>query len=146
MNAWLILILIPIELAIGLMVIRALLNNAWVPIQSAFPEQTVLSPCFRRNYQSFSFGVVNAGFCYHVEMDDNHLHITPVRPLRWAGQKTASVPWSEIQLHKKQPMLKRHARVLINKSDIVGPAWCFEMLKIQNQEEQAFSSQSENAK
>jgi hypothetical protein len=135
MNAWLILVLIPIELAIGLMVIRALLNSVWIPIQTVYPEQTVLVPCFHRNYQSFSFGLINAGFCYHVTVDDNHLHIAPVRPLRWGGQKTASIPWSEIRLHKKQPMLKRYARVLVKKTEIVGPAWCFEMLRIQSQEE-----------
>lgn len=130
MGAWIVLILIPIELTVAVVVVKALLGNAWRPIEQAFPEKPKMEPNFQRYYQSLSFGIVNAGFSYHITIDDEYLHLAPVRPLCWLGLRTASIPWGEIQFHKKQPMSKRFARVVIAKQDVVAPAWCFEMLKL----------------
>ena len=134
MIEWLVIAFIPVEIAIGFTVVSLLLNNAWMPIQRAFPEQPALQPNYRRNFQSLSFGLINAGFCYHVILDDNCLHLIPVRPLRWVGQRAASIPWNAIEFHKKQPFGKRFARVVIAKQEVVAPAWCFEMLKAQHAE------------
>lgn len=133
MIEWLIIALIPVELAVGLTIAGLMLNTVWFPIQKAFPEKRVLEPSFQKYYQSLSFGWVNAGFCYHITLDDEHLHIVPVRLLRWLGQQQASIPWEDIELSKKQPMSKRFARVNIAKSEVVAPAWCFEMLKVRNE-------------
>ena len=130
MRLWMVLVFVVAELAIGLTVVRMLLGNAWRPLQTAFPSQAPLEPHYRRNFQSFSFGLINAGFSIHVIVDDQYLHLIPAKYLRMMGLLPVSVPWSEIQMHAKQPSFGRQARAHLGKTEVVGPAWCFEMLKI----------------
>ncbi len=133
MNETLILLMILSEISVGLLLAGLLLKSAWLPIQREFPPQAIAVPHFRRNFQSFSFGIFNAGFSFHVAVDDEYLHILPSLYLRVVGCKQASVPWSAIRMHEKQPWYSKQSRAKLGKTEVVGPAWCFEFLKMQDQ-------------
>jgi hypothetical protein len=47
-----------------------------------------------------------------------------------AGSKTASIPWSSIRMTPKQPWFSNQARAKLGQTEVVGPAWCFEILKL----------------
>ncbi len=134
MDVWIIPGLLLFEAVFVALLVSLILRVAWNPIQSQFPEQAVAEPHLRRNFQSFSFGSINAGFSFHVVVDDEHLHLLPVRLLRITGAKTASIPWSAISFHDKQPWFKKQARVRLGATLVVGPAWCFELSKIHRRE------------
>lgn len=43
---------------------------------------------------------MNFGFCINVSVDEHHLHLEPIRPLRWCGARRASIPWEAITVQK----------------------------------------------
>ena len=132
MNEVLIALVIFSELPVALLVAGLILKLAWRPIQDSFPMQPIAETHFRRNFQSFSFGIFNGGFSFHVAVDDEYLHILPSLYLRAVGCRHASIPWSAIRLHEKQPWYSKQTRALIGRTDVVGPAWCFKYLKLKD--------------
>jgi hypothetical protein len=133
MKETLILLLILSEISAGVILAGLLLKAIWLPIQREFPAQTIAVSHFRRNFQSFSFGIFNAGFSFQVAIDDEYLHILPSLYLRVVGCKQASVPWSAIRLQEKQkPRFSKQSPAKLGKTEVVGPAWCFEFLKMQD--------------
>lgn len=131
MNQTLILLFVfLVEIPCALFVASLLIKIVWLPIQKEFPQQPIAEPHFRRNYQSLSFGIFNAGFSFHIAVDDDHLHLIPAWILRMAGSTTASIPWSAIRMTPKQPWFSNQARAKLGKTEVVGPAWCFAILKL----------------
>lgn len=96
----------------------------WNPIMRAWPPREPGPDAVRRNFQSFSLGLLNLGLSIHVAADDEHLHLTPARLIRWMGAIPASIPWNAMQ-----PMGGRKATaVKLGHHTMIGPRWCMELV------------------
>ena len=123
MQGWLIFLLVGLELSFSISIVGILLRASWGQL-TKFPSKPILHPHVRRNFQSFAIGFVNMGGCVHTAIDDEHLHLIPVKFMKWFGCKPVSVPWREIQNHPKPGRSRSTLRVKIGKIDVVGPRWC----------------------
>ena len=96
----------------------------WNPIMRAWPPCEPAPDAVRRNFQSFSLGLLNLGLSIHVAADDEHLHLTPARLIRWMGAIPASIPWNAMQ-----PMAGRKGTaVKLGPHTMIGPRWCMELV------------------
>jgi hypothetical protein len=109
-------------------VIGAFIRLSWQPLEKRYPETSLKSPSVRKNFQTFAIGMVNFGWCVHVELDDDHLHMIPARFLKWFGCRTISIPWQAVQAGLE---FDRHPRRFTRKmklgsQTIAGPKWCLD--------------------
>lgn len=104
-------------------VISAVIFVQWKPLALQFPPRKFIEPTYRRRFQSFQVGALGLGFSIHVVLDDECLHLVPIRFLRWFGCDPISIPWASVQILKLFP---RQARVRIGKTNVVAPRWCIE--------------------
>ncbi len=93
-------------------------------IPARYPFRPPLPGAVRREFQSFRIDMINVGWGYHVEVDENHLHLFPTRFERWLGVTPASIPWDEI---KTVSMGRWTCSVKIGKWSVRGPRWCLEL-------------------
>lgn len=113
-----------LELGFILIVLRALMAGSFGRLSARYPRREPAPDAVRKNFQSFKFGLVNAGLSVHVAVDEHYLHLYPAAILRWAGVRAASVPWSAIQLKGKWGPYRR---AKIDGIDISGPRWCLDL-------------------
>lgn len=113
-----------LEVGLVYVLLRATIGSSFGKLSRAFPFQQPAASAVRRNFQSFRFGLVNAGFSVHVAVDEDHLHLMPAAILRWSGAQPASVPWSQVELKGKVGSF-RHAKV--GGVDLYGPRWCLDL-------------------
>ncbi|RMH11508.1 MAG: hypothetical protein D6695_09010 [Planctomycetota bacterium] len=128
MHGWALAILIAgavvFEMALIYVIMRATVGATFRKLSKAYPFRAPGEDAVRKNFQSFKFGVINAGFAVHVAVDADHLHLMPAAILRWCGAQPASVPWSEVELKGKMGSFRR-ARV--GGVDLYGPRWCLDL-------------------
>ena len=119
-----ILLLAGIFVACDAIVIGALIN--WMAsclreIPAKFPFRPPLPGAVRREFQSFHIDLFGVGWGYHVEVDEDHLHLFPAKMERWLDVTPASIPWSAI---KPVSTGRWRCRVKIDRWDVTGPKWC----------------------
>jgi len=107
-------------------------KGMWTPIARQHPVQPLADDAITRRFQSFSLGIINMGWSIHASVDDRHLHLEPVRPLRWFGAIPMSIRWEDLS------KLNRNGKsvYMTGGHRLVGPAWCFELLKARKTDEQ----------
>ena len=69
---------------------------------------------------------MNFTFCMHVAADETHLHLTPVRVLRWVGAGPISVPWDAITVQKTSRSGK-WPTASFGPLCVMGPSWCLQL-------------------
>jgi hypothetical protein len=113
-------------LALFVVLTWAILRFGWRPWMKRYPARPPHPDAVRRSYQSFSIAVVNGGPTMHVAVDEDYLHLTPVRVLRWLGAGPLSVPWSSIKVTRRSRRGTR-ATAKFDGRTVYGPAWCLEL-------------------
>lgn len=115
--------IVAIELVVVFgLVIPALVRSGWGALASRFPAVPPEPDAVRREFQSFSVGVLNLGWCVHVAVDAAHLHLEPSLVARRWGCRAMSIPWSEVRPAGKGIMGFR--KVTVGMTTLSGPAWC----------------------
>lgn len=76
----------------------------------------------RRNFQSFSLGILNCGWSFHVTSDPTHVHLFPAWLFRRLGVPNFSIPRTELKDAKK--CFGGAVRVTVCGKDLRGPRWC----------------------
>ncbi len=104
----------------------AVVRFGWKPFAQRFPPRPADPDAVGRRFQSFRLGVLNFGFCIHVAADEGHLHLQPAALLRFFGARTASIPWSSIEI-QKHSRTGRWITAKINERTLLGPAWCLSL-------------------
>lgn len=133
MSPWIIALIVCVMCFSDVLVISALLaafaSNTWNPLADKYPPVPVREPSITREFQSFGFGFFNVGFCVHVTVDDQAMHLAPAKLLRWAKCRPMSIPWDAITLRNKDTPPKETGtlRATIAKEDVKGPAWCLRL-------------------
>lgn len=100
-------------------------KGMWTPIARQHPVQPLADDAITRRFQSFSLGMINMGWSVHASVDDQHLHLKPVAFLRWFGAIPMSIRWE----HLSKLNRSGKSAYMTGGHRLVGPAWCFEMLK-----------------
>ena len=128
MNGWMVTGIVVGAVLLDLVVVVALLRgmskSSIGGLAKQFPAVEPGADAVRRNFQSFKFGIYNAGWCVHVAVDERSLHLMPAKLFRWCGARDSSIPWEAITLEKRGKM---STRVKIGKMTIWGPTWCLEL-------------------
>jgi len=123
---WVVILIVAAVTAFDLALIWVVMKVGWGPWVRQYPPQEPAPDAVAKNFQSFKFGIMNFGFCLHVKVDEEHLHLRPVMPLRWFGAGPISVPWSSIQPDRKS-RIGNWLIVKIDKKTVMGPSWCLEL-------------------
>jgi hypothetical protein len=79
-----------------------MVHLGWRPWAREYPPHPPAPDAVRRRFQSFRVGMMNLGGAIHVAVDEDHLHLTPVRVLRWIGMSPISVPWGSITIRRRR--------------------------------------------
>jgi len=123
---WLVAGIIVFDLAFTYFLIWAIMRNAWKPLMVKYPAQEHGEDAVTRNFQSFKFGLISMVCCIHVTVDENCLHLNPARLVRYFGAGPISIPWDSLQDFKRKPG-SRWAEIRMDRTRVMGPAWCLEL-------------------
>lgn len=105
-------------------IIFAVFNMAAGEVKSFakhFPAHEPLIHAQRRNFQSFSLGLFNFGWSFHVIADTNYVHMLPAWLFRRLGVPNFSIPRTEL---KDAAKCFGGAVVTIRGTKLRGPRWC----------------------
>lgn len=123
--AALVVVFVAVDLFVIALVLRTLSPN---DLAAKHPPVAPAPGAVRRQFQSFSFGMLNLGGCIHVAVDEHHLHLDPAWFARvLVRMRPMSIPWDAIRLVKAAKGLRRSTHVRISSVDVRGPSWCLEM-------------------
>jgi hypothetical protein len=125
-GAWIAIAIGAFSVVDTMVVMWAIARFGWGPVQERYPTRPPGEGAVRRPYQSFKVGILSFGFSIHATVDETCLHLEPARILRWAGARTASIPWNEITIQKRSAS-GRWITVKADKWTIQGPAWCLDL-------------------
>jgi hypothetical protein len=115
-----------IELAVVMgIIVPALVRGSWGTLERRFPPRAPAPDAVRREFQSFSFGMLNLGSSVHVAVDGECLHLFPAWLARRLGCGPMSVPWEAIR--PLGPGAFRTSKAMIGATRVTGPAWCLEL-------------------
>jgi hypothetical protein len=126
MNVWLVLGVVLFDVILMATLVGTLSRVCWGTFLMAFPPKPILQDHLRRNYQSYSIGIFNLGWCIHTVIDDEHLHLIPIRLLQWFGCSKVSVPWDQVHEHPSPGKSKSMVRVKIANQVVYGPRWALD--------------------
>jgi hypothetical protein len=122
---------IAVFMFMDLIVATTLIRSLLAPLRELageFPARPMASDVVRRNFQSFKVGMLNAGWGFHVAVDDECLHLLPAWMERVFGVSPLSIPWDRVRVVTRRA---RTVRVMIQGSrervELTGPAWCLEL-------------------
>ncbi len=128
MTTFAVILLIVVMLATDAVVVWALFSNLrssmWKPLSDAYPSRPLARDAVRREFQSLKMGLFNLGWCAHLTVDSEHLHIEPTAILRFFRMTGMSIPWQEVRVVKRSRITTR-ITVRIRKVKIQGPGWAF---------------------
>jgi hypothetical protein len=124
-------IIVAIILATDAVVVFAIIRSITEPLRTLarqFPPTTPAPDAVRRGFQSFSFGLVNAGWSMHVAVDEQSLHLSPNRIMRLFGIPPLSIPWTHIRVIKRG---RWYTTVRLEgdreRLEVKGPNWCLSL-------------------
>jgi len=126
MSWQLIIALVGLLTAIDAVIIWSIVRFGWGPLPRSFPAQDPLADAVSRKHQSFRINLLSFGFCINVAVDEQHLHLTPIKLLQVLGAKGSSIPWNSIRIEKRSTR-GRWLTATAGSHTIRGPAWCLEL-------------------
>jgi hypothetical protein len=112
------------DLALAFLIIRFAVRRCWGPLPERYPESDPAPDAVTRNFQTFRVGLVNLGWCVHVSVDDEFLHLRPASFIRKLGGKGMSIPWDRVFVKKSAGS---RATAIVDSLAIDGPSWCLEL-------------------
>lgn len=118
----------PIAIVVSRLLIRGQLRTFF----DTFPSRPELPDVVRREFRSFSIGIINLGFSVHAAADHEHLHMNPAQFVRLCRMRPMSIPWSELKLTVgKNSGGERRATIHADKHSwtLRGPRWCLELIE-----------------
>lgn len=88
--------------------------TGWKRLSRDYPARTP-APTARKGFGSAGFyALPNYNNCVRWKADEEHLHLSLVRPFQWMGHPPLSIPWAVIDI------------------DPAPPKWGFKQLRIDN--------------
>ena len=104
----------------------------WNPALKNHPPVKPADDTVCRNFQSFSLGMINMGWSVHVAVDEQYLHLSPVKFMRMLGARSASIPWEAMK-----PLGGNRATVvtLDQRHRLTGPRWCMELVAARQEQQ-----------
>lgn len=122
-------VFLTIDLFIVAAVVRSAADATFGVLSRRYPAAPTTPPSVRRNFASMKADWINLGYCVHIEADAVHLHLYPAMILRWAGARTASIPWNRIQIGRAR-FFGGYREATIDTLNVLLPAWCLPEPKV----------------
>lgn len=122
-------VFLTIDLFIVAAVVRSAADATFGVLSRRYPAAPTIPPSVRRNFASMKADWINLGYCVHIEADAVHLHLYPAMILRWAGARTASIPWNRIQIGRAR-FFGGYREATIDTLNVLLPAWCLPEPKV----------------
>lgn len=101
MTWWMIVLIV---LAVDAIIIPCLfygvISGYWQPLEKRFPARDALPGAVRKEFQSIKLDLFNLGWCTHISVDEQHMHLDPVLLLRWFKAGRISLPWESLELER----------------------------------------------
>lgn len=113
-------------------IITVFIKMKWKPIANAHPQQVPADDAIFKKFQSYKIDTISLKFCIHTSVDEQYLHLIPVKFLQILGCKPASISWDSIT-DVKPTVFGKSLTARIGNHKITGPAWCLE-LALQDEE------------
>ncbi len=107
-------------------VVFGLVAGFWKPLEEAHPAVEPGEDAVRRNFQSIRIDMMNLGYCVHLAVDAEHLHIEPALLLRLLRARTMSLPWEALRVEKHR---KSMSKVRLGSHTLTLPRWAAEMVE-----------------
>ncbi len=126
MRIALVIAIIGLLTAMDVVIIWTIVRFGWGSLPAEFPGRQPLADAVSRRCQSFRVNLLNFGFCINVAVDEQHLHLTPIKPLRALGAKGSSIPWESIRIEKRSTR-GRWLTAKAGSHTLRGPAWCLDL-------------------
>jgi hypothetical protein len=125
----LILALVAVEIMVVGLVVPALVSSSGLrDLIFKHPAVPPLPGAVRREFQSFSFGLVNLGFCIHAAVDEQRLHLEPAWLARRVGiSRGASIPLELVRVKPGSRPGSRYVKATIDGVECAGPRWCLDL-------------------
>lgn len=99
----------------------------WKPLEKRWPHQPVQSDAVSRGFQTFWFGpIARYNLCLHATVDEQHIHITPMAPMRWLRARPISLPLDEMS-EVRRTAIPTLMQARLGDRRIHGPAWCLSL-------------------
>jgi hypothetical protein len=119
---------IGVMLTLSMLATPAILTAAfhwlWRPMVAPYPPHEPAEDAVRRSYQSFGLGLFNMTFSMHAAVDDEHLHLVPLRIWRVLGATPLSIPWSAMEPARPRGLAAR----IGGRHVLRGPRWCMSLV------------------
>ncbi len=129
MTGTIIIVIVAAVTVLDIVVIGTIVRWGWGPLPREFPAKEPRHDAVWRRYQSFRLGLLNFGFCIHVAVDERHLHMVPIKPLRACGGRPTSIPWDAIRIEKRSARGK-WITTRVGKHTLTGPSWCLDLAQL----------------
>lgn len=117
-------ILLSAFLLLNAFIVLAVFNiaaNSLKSLAADFPARAPQIHAERRNFQSFSLGYFNFGWCFHVIADAQYVHMLPALLFRKLGVPNFSLPRAEL---KNPTKCFAGVIVTVRNEQLRGPRWC----------------------
>lgn len=99
-------------------------------LHARFPERAPRPNAIAREFQSFRFDLLNLGWCVHVLVDEDNLHLRPAWFARmFCRMHAMSIPWEAIEIDPKATRSRRMLSARVAGVDVVGPTWCLNLAR-----------------
>ena len=127
--SWILIIVlfVIVDFVVAFGLIAGSLKLVWNPLHLAYPPRTPADDAVRKKLQSFRIGLLHLSYCIHTAVDENHLHLTPAKLVRWLGGKPTSIPWEAIEV-LKHSRIGKSMTVRVGTRRLTGPAWCLDLV------------------
>ena len=107
-------------------IIAVFMKLKWAPIANAHPQRAPADDAILKKFQSYKIDLLNLGFCIHTSVDEQYLHLTPVKFLQKLGGKPVSIAWRFIT-DVKPTSFGKSLTARIGNHTLTGPSWCLEL-------------------
>ncbi|MCC6285669.1 MAG: hypothetical protein IT439_10305 [Phycisphaerales bacterium] len=103
-------------------------SRMWRSLALRFPPTDPAPDAVYKRRQSFRVNFMNLSRCVDVAVDEQALHLRPVRFARWFGVTACSVPWEHVRVKK---VGRWWGVAVVGAATIAGPAWCLRLAPAQ---------------
>jgi hypothetical protein len=124
---------VPIVVLAPFVIFWLLTALLWKPLERRYPPAPQSRDAVVKLGQSVQLGaLVRFNNAVALAADEDHLHLIPFLPMRWAGAKVISVPWSRVTDVAPPPgrFAMRLTKAKVDGRTLAAPEWAISFARV----------------